>query len=65
MKVIDLITPLRGYANKWVVLSDNQKKVLVSADSLKTLLKEAEKKKIKGGVMMKVARDYSHYIGSI
>lgn len=64
--VIDLATPLKGYAGRWVILSDGYKKVLVSARTFDDLLKKGEKKKIRGGIMMRVAKpeDYVHYIGS-
>ena len=60
--VIDLRKPLKGYTGKWVVLSKDQKKVVESANSLESLIKKGQGK-WKDGIMMRVAKDYSNYIG--
>lgn len=60
--VIDLRKPLKGYTGKWVILTEDKKKVVESAASLERLVKKAEGK-WKGGHLMHVAKDYSRYIG--
>lgn len=44
LKPVDLSKKLLPFENKWVALSEDQKEVLGSGDSLKEAEKEAEKK---------------------
>lgn len=64
MKIVDLTRPLKGYTGNWVLLSKDYKRVLASAKTLKTLIKRGEKGKVRDGYVMKVAKDYSHYVGN-
>lgn len=62
--IIDLVTPLKAYRGKWVVLSEDNKKVLVWGGTPEIVMKKAEKKGIIGGTLMSVAkRSYDFYIG--
>lgn len=65
MQVLDLRHQLKNYASKWVVLSSDYKRVLASATTLPSLLKKSEKGKTSRGYVLKVAKDYSHYIGNV
>ena len=65
MQVLDLRHQLKDYTSKWVVLSPDYKKVVASAATLPSLLKKSKKGKTNRGYVMKVAKDYSHYIGNV
>lgn len=62
MATIDLRKILKRYVSKWVLISKDYKKVLVSAKTLKGLLKVAPRDK--DGYVLKVAKDYSRYVGN-
>lgn len=65
MQPLDLRNRLKRYASKWVILSKDYKKVLLSGRTLNALLKTGQKEKIRQGYVMKVAKDYSNYIGNV
>lgn len=65
MQPHDLRNQLKKYASKWIILSRDYKKVLLSGRTLNALLKTGRKEKIGQGYIMKVAKDYSNYIGNV
>lgn len=63
MNVIDLRKTLKNYKSGWVSISQDYKKVIASARSLKSLLAKLEKLGNPKGYIMKAAKDYSSYVG--
>lgn len=63
MKKANLIKTLKGYTSGWVSISKDYKKVIASGKTLDTLLKKLDNMENPDGYLMKVAKDYSGYIG--
>lgn len=60
MSAIDL-TFLRPYIGKWVALTKDEKKVIVSGNSLKEVSEKAKKKNYKDAIFTKVI-DFANFI---
>ena len=63
MGAVDLTKTLRKYKSGWVSISKNNKEVIASSRSLKSLLSKLEKLGNPDGYIMKAAKDYSSYVG--
>ena len=63
MTVIDLTKTLKGHTSGWVSISKDNKKVITSGRTLKTLVKKLDKLGNPEGYIMKAAKDYSNYVG--
>ncbi|MBA7496075.1 hypothetical protein ES702_06673 [subsurface metagenome] len=62
MKTVDLSKILRPYEDKWVALSQDEKKVIGSGKTLKETSKEVSKKRYKNPVYLKVPRFDVEYV---
>lgn len=63
MEKANLYKTLRGHTSGWVSISKDQKRVIASARTVKSLLKKLADKGNPDGYIMKAAKDYSHYVG--
>lgn len=62
MGVINLIRALKGKTG-WVSLSNDHKRVIAQAKTLKNLIQKLNKMGNPDGHIMVAAKDYSNYIG--
>ena len=58
----DLAKLLKGYENKWVALSSDEKKVVAAAATMKTVISHAEKNGENQPVLLKVPSTAASYI---
>ncbi len=63
MNHIDLTKTLQGFTSGWVSISKDQKRVIASGRTLKSLLKNLDRMGKPAGYIMKAAKDYSGYVG--
>ena len=64
MKLINLTKTLKSYTSGWVSISKDYKRVIVSARTLKALIRKLNQKGNPDGYLMKAAKDYSGYVGA-
>lgn len=60
---IDLTKVIRQYKNKWVALTSDNRQVVASGFSLKSVLESARKKRIKDPSVFKVPSTDKLFIG--
>ena len=58
----ELAKLLRGYENKWVALSSDEKKVVAAANTMKKVISNAEKNGENQPVLLKVPSAAAGYI---
>lgn len=63
MKRKNLATVLSRYKTGWVSLSLDYQRVLASGKTLQEVARQLSKKGNPDGVLMRAAKDYSHYVG--
>lgn len=63
MKAVNLSEILKGYTSGWVSISKDERKVIAAGKTLKVLLQKLAKMGNPDGHLMKVAKDYSGYVG--
>lgn len=59
---IDLSEVLKGYSNKWVALSADNKKVVGVADNPSDALKQAHENKEQDPILTKTPQNYGTFI---
>jgi len=64
MKQNNLAKILEKYKSGWVSISKDYQSVLVWGKNLKSILTKVEVKNHPEGYLMKVAKNYSNYIGT-
>jgi len=61
-KAIEKLTTYKKYANKWIAITPDEKKVVGSGRTLSKAIKEAKKKGIKDPILTKIPKKALGYL---